>query len=305
MSARPATSTRTTGSPLIQVAAGALGLEQACVCVLSGGRSSERDVSLDSGRVIQAALARGARNDESDGRGPARVRTVEIQEDGRWRVGHETLSPGAALDVLGDVDVFFSALHGGEGEGGAIQGLFTCCDRAFTGSGVAACAASLDKVFGRRLLEAEGARVAPGRVVSRTDWRTDPAAVEQELGEVDEAGQRRRARRRAAIEHLTTAQATETVQQAVEAAIQRLILAYAPGATTSAVVRYLASPAEAILETASSEGVDLIVLASHGRSGMTRWMLGSVAEKITRSADIPVLIVPVRDEATASADSPT
>ena len=109
----------------------------------------------------------------------------------------------------------------------------------------------------------------------------------------------------AAIEHLTTAQATETVQQAVEAAIQRLILAYAPGATTSAVVRYLASPAEAILETAYSEEVDLIVLASHGRSGMTRWMLGSVAEKITRSADIPVLIVPVRDEATASADSPT
>ncbi len=109
----------------------------------------------------------------------------------------------------------------------------------------------------------------------------------------------------AAADHVSTARATDTVQKAVEAAIQRLILAYAPGATTSAVVRYQASPAEAILETASSEAVDLIVLASHGRSGMTRWMLGSVAEKIARGAEVPVLIVPVRDEATASPNSPT
>jgi nucleotide-binding universal stress UspA family protein len=36
-------------------------------------------------------------------------------------------------------------------------------------------------------------------------------------------------------------------------------------------------------------------MASHGRSGMSRWMLGSVAEKLARSADVPVTIVPVRD----------
>jgi len=188
MSVQPATSIPTVSSSITPIAPGALGLEQACVCVLSGGRSSERDVSLDSGRVIQAALLQRATGNESDERGPARVRTVEIQEDGRWRVGHQTLSPGAALDELSDVDVFFSALHGGEGEGGAIQGLFTCCDRAFTGSGVAACAASLDKVFGRRLLEAEGAHVAPGCVVSREKWRTNRADVEQELAELGDTG---------------------------------------------------------------------------------------------------------------------
>ena len=91
MSVRPVTSTRSASSPLTT---GALGLEQACVCVLSGGRSSERDISLNSGRVIQAALTK---RDGPDERGPARVRTVEILEDGRWRVGPEILSPGASI----------------------------------------------------------------------------------------------------------------------------------------------------------------------------------------------------------------
>lgn len=36
---------------------------------------------------------------------------------------------------------------------------------------------------------------------------------------------------------------------------------------------------------------DLFVLATHGRSGMARWFLGSVAEEITRRATVPVLLV--------------
>ena len=48
-------------------------------------------------------------------------------------------------------------------------------------------------------------------------------------------------------------------------------------------------PFERITETAKPG--DLIVLASHGRSGVTRWMLGSVAEKLIRMADAPVLVV--------------
>ncbi len=39
---------------------------------------------------------------------------------------------------------------------------------------------------------------------------------------------------------------------------------------------------------------DLYVLASHGRSGMARWFLGSVAEEITRRATVPVLLVRTR-----------
>lgn len=49
--------------------------------------------------------------------------------------------------------------------------------------------------------------------------------------------------------------------------------------------------AQQIIEFARSEGIELIVLASHGRSGFTHFMLGSVAETVCRSAPCPVLIV--------------
>ncbi|MDH3707202.1 MAG: universal stress protein [Acidimicrobiia bacterium] len=41
-------------------------------------------------------------------------------------------------------------------------------------------------------------------------------------------------------------------------------------------------------------GADLVVMASHGRSGMTRWLLGSMTEKLVRASEVPVLVVPVR-----------
>jgi universal stress protein A len=50
-------------------------------------------------------------------------------------------------------------------------------------------------------------------------------------------------------------------------------------------------PAEAILRTAKSEGVDMIVMGTHGRRGITRLLMGSVAEAIVRRAECPVLIL--------------
>lgn len=49
--------------------------------------------------------------------------------------------------------------------------------------------------------------------------------------------------------------------------------------------------AGAIVDTALSEQVDLIVMSTHGYSGLTRWVLGSVTEKVLRSAPCPVLAV--------------
>ena len=49
-------------------------------------------------------------------------------------------------------------------------------------------------------------------------------------------------------------------------------------------------PAEAILQTAKDNGCDLIVMASHGRRGLVRLMLGSQAVRVLTHSTVPVLI---------------
>jgi len=58
---------------------------------------------------------------------------------------------------------------------------------------------------------------------------------------------------------------------------------------TTQVTRHGA--AEAILNYANHHDVELIVIASHGRSGIQRWILGSVTQKVLHSAHIPVLVI--------------
>jgi len=53
----------------------------------------------------------------------------------------------------------------------------------------------------------------------------------------------------------------------------------------------LGNPAEAIVRYAEENAVDLIVMASHGRSGPSRWAFGSVAEKVFRASCVPVLMI--------------
>lgn len=50
-------------------------------------------------------------------------------------------------------------------------------------------------------------------------------------------------------------------------------------------------PASRILDTAAEEKADLIIMSTHGYSGVTRWVLGSVAEKVMRHAPCPVLVI--------------
>jgi nucleotide-binding universal stress UspA family protein len=49
-------------------------------------------------------------------------------------------------------------------------------------------------------------------------------------------------------------------------------------------------PAEGILEVAEAEGCDLIVMASHGRRGLSRLLLGSEAVRVLTHSTVPVLI---------------
>lgn len=52
-----------------------------------------------------------------------------------------------------------------------------------------------------------------------------------------------------------------------------------------------ASPAEAIIETAKDRGCDLIAMASHGRRGIGRLLLGSQTSEVLSHAPVPVLVV--------------
>lgn len=50
-------------------------------------------------------------------------------------------------------------------------------------------------------------------------------------------------------------------------------------------------PVDTLLAVAAREKADLIVMGTQGRSGLTRWVLGSTAERVVRQSTIPVLTV--------------
>lgn len=74
--------------------------------------------------------------------------------------------------------------------------------------------------------------------------------------------------------------ATTAVAEAAEAVGVRVRKAIVDG-----------SPAETILEYVESEGIDLVVMGTHGRRGLDRLLLGSVAQQVVRRAPVPVLVV--------------
>jgi nucleotide-binding universal stress UspA family protein len=61
-------------------------------------------------------------------------------------------------------------------------------------------------------------------------------------------------------------------------------------------------PAREIVRLAADEDADLIVIGTHGRSGLTRLLMGSVAEEVVRRAECPVLTVKQPHGATVNAD---
>lgn len=50
-------------------------------------------------------------------------------------------------------------------------------------------------------------------------------------------------------------------------------------------------PHEAVRRYAADRDVDLVVMGTHGRTGLDRWLLGSVAERLVRTSPVPVLTV--------------
>ncbi|MFP4188430.1 MAG: universal stress protein, partial [Halobacteriales archaeon] len=56
------------------------------------------------------------------------------------------------------------------------------------------------------------------------------------------------------------------------------------------------SPHDAIVMYAENNGIDVIVMGSHGRGGVRRALLGSVAERVLRTTHLPVFVVDVEEK---------
>jgi len=68
--------------------------------------------------------------------------------------------------------------------------------------------------------------------------------------------------------------------------------AHAAGLTVSCDVR-IGDPAEQIVSFAQENGVDMIVLGSHGRSTVGAALMGSITTEVIHKCNIPVLVIPV------------
>jgi len=82
-----------------------------------------------------------------------------------------------------------------------------------------------------------------------------------------------------------------TEQVAAEAARIR-----AAGIPAEEMVVDARSPHEGILQVARERGADAIVMGTHGRTGLVRAVIGSVADKVVRHSPVPVVLVPLKED---------
>ncbi len=154
------------------------------VAVLMGGTSDEREVSLSSGAQVAHALREAGHEvvavDTVSGLIPAEEEARLLSEGVRAdppapaELAHMPEGRTVALTQdpeLGEIDVFFLALHGGSGEDGTIQALLDVAGVAYTGSDRLGCSLAMDKEVGKRLLRDAG--------IPTPDWLSGPRSTEE------------------------------------------------------------------------------------------------------------------------------
>ena len=75
--------------------------------------------------------------------------------------------------------------------------------------------------------------------------------------------------------------------------LEQMVADYGEGLTATKIIKSGDIKSE-ILETAKSWDASIIVMGTHGRTGLDHFLLGSMAESITRHSECPVMIVPNR-----------
>ncbi|MFC2013844.1 universal stress protein [Chloroflexota bacterium] len=85
--------------------------------------------------------------------------------------------------------------------------------------------------------------------------------------------------------------AQEKIQAEAKDYLSKVVAALKKDGITADAVVVSDQPAEAILNYAKRNQVDLIIMSTHGRSGVSRWVIGSVADRVVRHSVAPVLAV--------------
>lgn len=93
----------------------------------------------------------------------------------------------------------------------------------------------------------------------------------------------------------TAADALETLEDEARDYLTRIAAEFRAEGYNVAIEVSAMPAAEAILDYADSQHADLIAIATHGRSGISRWVFGSVTQKVVQAAPVPVLVVRPRE----------
>ena len=158
--------------------------EKIRVAVLFGGRSNEKEISLESGRNVVYKLS----PEKYDAIPVFLSDSLEL-----YKIDHKTLVYNSTKEIAESLniqekikwhelpkiaDFVFLGLHGGEGENGTIQGTLEMLGLPYNGSSVFTSALCMDKFKTCNFLKSKGFEVPKAKLVSKLDWQRDITTLE-------------------------------------------------------------------------------------------------------------------------------
>lgn len=84
--------------------------------------------------------------------------------------------------------------------------------------------------------------------------------------------------------------------QAAKKSLEKIIMDEVPGEVVVFSEVRVGEPHQVIIDFVKEKKIELIVIATHARKGMSHFFLGSVAEKVLRNSPVPVLTVPTESQ---------
>ena len=165
------------------------------IAVFFGGRSCEHDISIITGLQALSACRKSAIGVYIDGDGVWHAGdsfdSVNAVRNGRFKSKPVYLRPGEPYLYsknrrLCKLSAALLCMHGMFGEDGSLQGMLELSGIPYTGSGILASAIGMNKLYSKRIFEAEGLKVLPYAAVSREEYVADAfAAVSPILDKIE------------------------------------------------------------------------------------------------------------------------